>query len=256
MVNDDYTGRIDPEAAEWKDSPWSDLVKERYRICSLFSENKRVLDSCCGTGWATVSYIANKSLSTVGIDICEPFKKVLPRAGTFSFIKMDARDITLEENNFDLVLALDSIEHFIRQDGLKYLKGLKRVCKEDGLVVGTTPLVPDKDLIGKFLEWNKYHLHMYTYETLENTLKSVFPAVEIFRIYNRVCPYFLFLCKKTGTDIPADINDKIKGFLSDHEKNLVNGKRKARFFWAGKLFLKGNLFKAFRFFLAATFGTK
>ncbi len=189
-----YRGRIEPEVSEWKDSPWAELLKERYRLAALFCKNKVVLDSCCGTGWATNEYIVPVAHTTIAFDVSYPKSDVWSPDSKFYFLYMDARRMEFPPRKFDVVLALDSLEHFSKEDGLKYLREMERVCKFDGLVIGTTPLVPCKSLIPYFLKQNKYHLQMYIPETLTDTLEGIFPVVSVHKVYNRICPYLVFIC--------------------------------------------------------------
>ena len=150
-----YMGRINPISAQWKDSPWTELLKERYRIASQFCKDKTVVDTCCGTGWGTVQFISPVASEVLGLDLEDQGRnrKYLP--ANCQFLVMDAVNIELGNARYDIILALDSIEHFSSEDGRKYLQGISKVMREDGLLIGTTPFVPDKSLIPTFLKWNK-----------------------------------------------------------------------------------------------------
>jgi 2-polyprenyl-3-methyl-5-hydroxy-6-metoxy-1,4-benzoquinol methylase len=57
------------------------------------------------------------------------------------------------DNAYDLVLAVDILEHFIKPDGLKFLGELKRVTKR--VVLVSTP----KEFISQEIEANPYENH-------------------------------------------------------------------------------------------------
>lgn len=252
MSNDTvYPGRIDPKDRLWEFSPWTELLKERYSIAALFCERKIVLDTCCGTGWGTFNYIVPCACFTIGFDICRP-KAEASDKNRYLFVVMDAVRTGLKKNSFDVILALDSIEHFTYEKGIEYLLEMKNVSNQNGMIVGTTPLVVDNSLISTYLGWNKYHLCMYTRKSLRDTLESIFPVVKIYEIYNKVCPYFLFLCSKSKNNVERE-TEKINKFISGKEKEFKEGKILGYLTWSKSLIKKGELFKAIYFFSTAIF---
>ena len=243
-MTENYRGRIDPTQEEWKNSKWTELLKERYRIASLFAEGKIILDSCCGTGFGTMNFIVPKSRFIVGIDISESAKENYGKSEKYEFSTMDVRDLKLNSESFDLVLSLDAVEHFSKEDGIRYLSGINNVCKKDGLIIGTTPLVIDDSLIPAYLEWNKFHLFMYTKRSLEKTLHEFFPYVKIYEIYSQICPYFLFLCGRAKLGDVAQNEDKIQKFIFENKKVFKRSQGDNYLMWARMLLHKNKLFKA------------
>ncbi|MBD3296623.1 MAG: methyltransferase domain-containing protein [Candidatus Omnitrophica bacterium] len=243
-----YSGRITQEPSGG-DDPWRRLVKDRYTLASLFCRDKKVLDSCCGTGWATIEYISPKASSVLGFDLCEELDERTDMPLNCDLIRMDATRIDLNGQRFDIILALDSIEHFSPGDAEKYLSGLAGVCSDEGLVVGTTPLVISNGLKPLFMEWNRYHRYMYTREDLDRELKKRFSDFALFELYNPVCPYFVFICSVAGNRIPR----KARELIEDHISNNRDVYRKAwvhrHLFWASRLARKARFGPAFRTFL-------
>lgn len=252
-MNNDYQGRIDAADEAWRSSPWRELLKERYYISSLFCKNKIVLDSCCGTGWGTMEYIVPRANFTVGFDICESAAKTYKQSHNYQFMVMDAKSFHLKDNNFDLVLALDSIEHLTQQEGIKYLFEMKRVCKKDGIIMGTTPLVIDDCLVSIYLGWNKYHHCMYTHRSLKKVLKSIFPVVRIYEIYNKVCPYFLFICGKSKLSINTETEKIIKTFLSKNDEEFKRVKVSSYLSWTKMVAGRKKFIRAAYLFFMAGF---
>jgi ubiquinone/menaquinone biosynthesis C-methylase UbiE len=234
-MGNDYVGRVDPTDQTWKFSPWTDLLKHRYFFSSLFCKNKVVLDSCCGTGWGTMKYIVPFARFTVGFDLCKTAAETYKHFDNYWFGVMDARDFGFKNNIFDLVLSLDSLEHLTAEDGVKYLFEMDRVCKKKGLVIGTTPLVIDDCLIPQYLEWNKYHLCMYTRRSLEKALRNIFSNVAIYEIYNKVSPYFLFICGKSGVGLNEKIERKIKKFIREKKREFIEVRMCNYLSWAKTL---------------------
>jgi hypothetical protein len=161
---------------------------------------------------------------------------------------MDATKIAFNGIDFDIILALDSIEHMALNHGIRYLKGIKSVLKKNGILFGTTPLVENDYLIPIFLGWNKFHVHMYTEDDLRNALNSQFENAHIYRIYNEVCPYFAFTCSDSGDELNL-IDLKINEFIHQNKKRFTLGKRKANRLWAKHLLKRGKIFEAASWFL-------
>jgi ubiquinone/menaquinone biosynthesis C-methylase UbiE len=250
-MGNDYEGRVDPTDERWKYSPWTDLLKHRYYFSSLFCKNKVVLDSCCGTGWGTMKYIVPFARLTVGFDLSKTAAETYKQFDNCWFGVMDARNFALKDNDFDLVLALDSIEHLTEQDGVKYLSEMSRVCKKNGLVIGTTPLVIDDCLIPIYLDWNKYHLTMYTRRRLKKALTTVFLYVAIYEIYNKVSPYILFMCGKSVAGLTKKKEQKIRKFILEKKKEFNEEKLRNYLTWAKMLIKNGKYLKACYLFCMA-----
>lgn len=239
-----YSGRIDPTKEEWAASEWTDLLKERYHLASLFTSDKVVLDSCCGTGFGTINYIVPNAKYTVGFDICDSALKNFGKTERYEFFVMDGRRLGFDAGSFDVVLSLDAIEHFDQADGLQYLTQLSHVCKEDGFIIGTTPLVIDNSLIPVYLEWNNFHLFMYTRDVLCSTLKSIFQHVQIHEIYSPVYPYYLFLCSNAPLSLCAKNSQHLEKYLMDHEFIFNRSKQLNYLLWANLLISKKKFTKA------------
>jgi len=243
-MSQNYLGRIDLSEKEWEDSKWTDLLKERYHIASLFTAGKVVLDSCCGTGFGAINFIVPEASFTVGIDLCDSAAHHYGKSPKYDFKVMDGRGLDLAADTFDVVLSLDAIEHFEQADGLQYLAQIRRVCKQDGTIIGTTPLVIDPCLIPDYLEWNKFHFCMYTKEILQQTLARIFPAVKIYEIYSGVCPYFLFVCNKSEQASASWHEQKVIEYLNENKEIFCKSKISNLLLWARMLLGKGMLFKA------------
>jgi len=231
MSNKEYVGRVDPVSERWKQDPWTRLLIERYQLSRTFCENKKVLDTCCGTGWGTVNFIVPVAYSVLGFDLAQPDPKSDYDINKCIFLTMDATKIEISRNDFDIALALDSIEHLKREDGLKYVAGMKNCLRKNGVLFGTTPLVEEESLIPVFLKWNKYHLYMYTEQRLKEVLNNSFKFVKIYRIYNDVCPYFAFACCDSEAPL-AEFDRKINNFICENAKRFAKGKITAYRLWA------------------------
>lgn len=208
-----YKGFIVPEESNSKTIKWFNLLKERYLLAQQFCVNKSVLDTCCGTGWGTINSIAPVCNYVVGIDLYD-HSKVSSIPDNCKFLTMDARHINLNSKDFDIVLSLEAIEHFSQEDVKSYFNGIKNSLKEDGILLGTTPLIVNDSLSPIFLHWNKYHIFMYTKNILHCLLRAYFNFYNIYEVYHHTMPFFLFVC----SDYMGVFNSSNIDYIENHLK--------------------------------------
>ncbi len=132
----------------WDNPSWSnrvpmDYAKAAERMCELVCDaggvaaNKRVLDVGCGLGTVVASINAHVSpIDLVGVNIDDRQLEIArsgvqPRAGnTMDFITADACDMPLDDDSFDVLLALECSFHFPSREG--FLKEARRVLRTGG----------------------------------------------------------------------------------------------------------------------------
>lgn len=106
----------------------------------------KVLDIACGVGeWLSAcleqkAEIFGVDLSKKAIEVCKTIFE------TGEFYVSPAETLPFEDNKFDVVTCLGSLEHFIDQS--KALKEMIRVAKKDAIFV---ILVPNKDFLTRKL---------------------------------------------------------------------------------------------------------
>ena len=175
--------RADPDDPKWENNPWSLVFRRRCDYAKKFSNGKRVLDLCCGTGW-TSNELAKIAVSVKAVDYSkesiETAKNKYPK-GNLIFEEMNALKLNYSNESFDTVVSMEAIEHFSDIDGKKYLSEVVRVLKKDGIFVGSTPQVETKNPL-KILALKKidpYHLQLYSIKMLKSLLLDYFSYVEI-----------------------------------------------------------------------------
>tara|TARA_B000000475_G_scaffold224680_1_gene188549 strand:- start:5360 stop:6043 length:684 start_codon:yes stop_codon:yes gene_type:complete len=175
--------RADPDDPKWENDSWSNVFKRRCDYAVNVSNEKRVLDLCCGTGW-TSNELSKIAVSVNAVDyseeVIEIAKKKYPKGNLF-FEKMNALDLNFSDESFDTVVSMEAIEHFSKLDGEKYLSEVVRVLKKDGVFIGSTPQVETKNPL-KVLALKRidpYHLQLYSIKMLKSVLLEYFSNVEI-----------------------------------------------------------------------------
>ena len=189
--------RADPDDPKWDDNPWKKVFEQRCNYALSFSNGKRVLDLCCGTGW-TANELSKVAVSVKAVDYSkesiENAKKRFPR-GNLLFQEMNALALSYKEDSFDTVVSMEAIEHFSQQDGERFVSEVFRVLKNGGCFVGSTPQVETKNPL-KILAMKKidpFHLHLYSANSLENLLRKYFKEVTI---ESQPQEWMLFKCIK------------------------------------------------------------
>lgn len=135
-----------------------------------------------------------------------------------------------KDNRFDFILAQDILEHFTREEGVKFLKECWRVLKPKGKIRIRTPNVyqifeqfgDDEEVLIHFLygdaaeqgEWGT-HKFGYAEKTLRRTLKLVG-----FKIESLVLKTTNFVCKAQKVTMS---HPKVKLLLIDQDAAAIGG---------------------------------
>jgi spore coat polysaccharide biosynthesis protein SpsF (cytidylyltransferase family) len=150
----------------------------RYIFAKQFlKEIDTILDIACGTGYGT-EYISRFVNKIIGADID---KEVISgnihkyNLKNVSFEVQDATNLTFKNNHFDTVLSMETIEHIPLDKVSSYLKGVKRVIKDNGLFICTTP----QNLMGNVpvVPW---HVKEYSLEEFKKLLSSEFEVIKTY----------------------------------------------------------------------------
>jgi SAM-dependent methyltransferase len=169
----------------------------------------------------------------------------------FQLVQSDALMLPFTDGCFDVVLTLESIEHFSRADAELYLSEMRRVLAPHGIMLGTTPLCYHPALVALFRVWNEYHLYAYTATELRAVLNRCFGAVTVFERYNPTCPYLLFLCapdrERLAQPDVADLRSHLRALQREGQRfkaqNLAT--------WGDALYHHGQHWPALRLMLDA-----
>ena len=138
-------------------------------------KGKTVLDVGCGDGALTYR-IAKKGAEVIGLDNSkegiELAKEIFNKKKiSANFILASAYNMPVKNDSIDCAVLSDVIEHVREPE--KVLKEIKRVLKNNGKVVISTPY-----RFGEIL-WDKYHVREYCPSELKASLESDFKNIEI-----------------------------------------------------------------------------
>lgn len=165
-----------PGNPEFVRSRWTEHMLLRYLLTLERVEHQRVLDSCCGLGWGSY-LVASRAASVVGIDLDEQSIRFCRERWGHSgnqYVTGSVLDLPFPDHSFDAVLCMESIEHFSRADGLRYVQELRRVCRPGGVLFGSSTFPRSRAEAEQLAARNPHHLYIYTEQEAEELLTSAF----------------------------------------------------------------------------------
>ena len=126
---------------------------------SLNNEINTVLDVACGLSLKS-QYIKPTPRCILGIDIYEPYLRKIDYEGSYATMLGDVRrlDKFFMEDSFDLVIALDVIEHLKPREGA----GLIQMCKfiaRKAVVIETPKGVIPQNIDILHMDGDRYQTH-------------------------------------------------------------------------------------------------
>jgi SAM-dependent methyltransferase len=174
-------------------SGWSKIMFLRYALAMHYGRGKTVLESCCGIGWG--AYLLDsvaRRLVAVDLDALslEIAKKVWPSRRT-EHVRATVLDLPFADRTFEMVTAVESIEHFSPTDLHRYLSEITRVMKPGGMLVGSSSFPETSAEAEAICAQNPHHLHIATRSEMIDRLDELgFVKIRIFN--NR----FFFTARK------------------------------------------------------------
>jgi SAM-dependent methyltransferase len=170
----EFTGeRFTPECVR---EIWYEHV-HRYVFAREFVGGLRVLDAACGEGYGS-AMLAGRAASVVGVDISEEaiaHARGRYTADNLDFQAADVAALPFDDDAFDCVVSLETLEHLREQRAL--LSEFRRVLKPGGFLLISTP---DKAVYtDRQQNDNAFHVAELYRGEFEDLLGAYFPAVRL-----------------------------------------------------------------------------
>ncbi|NLI82610.1 MAG: methyltransferase domain-containing protein [Deltaproteobacteria bacterium] len=151
----------------------------RYAFASNFVKDKRVLDLASGEGYGS-SLMAREALHVVGVEVdpdAVAHAKARYSASNLEFKEGSILQIPVQGRDlFDVVVCFEALEHITEHDAL--LSEVKRLCKEDGLFIASTP---NKKIYSDARNYNNpFHVKELYLEEFRELLKKHFDYACLF----------------------------------------------------------------------------
>jgi ubiquinone/menaquinone biosynthesis C-methylase UbiE len=160
------------------------MLKRYFFAGKIFAEDKTVLDSCSGLGWGTY-ILANYAKHVTAYDYNKEAIKLAKKNWSAKNIEWKVanalnKDI-FPEKSFEVITAMETIEHFTKKDGSKYIYNNYKMLKKNGFFIGTS-FFPTTKKIAKespVLLNNPFHLYLWTQNEIKEELEKHFSNVRI-----------------------------------------------------------------------------
>ena len=156
--------------------------KKAYIYAGEFCKDKNILDYGCGNGYGTF-YLSNQAKKIIGIDIDKNIINYCKKnysQKNLSFQEINSFPLPFNDKHFDVIVSFQVIEHI--KIVSKYLYEIKRILKEDGVVLITT-VNRKYRLLPYQMPWNPEHFREYSFKKLKNELMAFFNKIVIKGIY-------------------------------------------------------------------------
>lgn len=148
---------------------------KRYEFANKFCKDKIVLDAACGVGYGSF-YLSKTAKEVTGVDISAEaiaYAKEHYQKENTRFRVMDVCSLDFPERHFDTVCSFETLEHL--DNPLEFLAGVKRVLKEDGILIISTPHAKRTVIKPE----NPYHNVEFSKNDFNGALRKYFREVEI-----------------------------------------------------------------------------
>lgn len=134
---------------DWKENTLDKVFGSRGLWPWKDGEIVSILDVACGLSLKSKFL---KAQIRVGVDIYEPYFEAIESEVPFVVVKYDVRKISeiFPDKSFDLVIALDIVEHLEKEESLDMIKQCEKIAKRGVIIETPKGYVPQNiDILGK-----------------------------------------------------------------------------------------------------------
>jgi tellurite methyltransferase len=108
--------------------------KKVEELAKLLPQNANVLDIGCGAGGNSI-FLAEKGFNVTCVDNDkEAITEIREKYPKINAINQDVLDFSFRENEYDLILAINVLNFFKKEDVEKTIKNMIKSLKENGLI--------------------------------------------------------------------------------------------------------------------------
>lgn len=153
-------------------------------VTKQVKSNASILEIGCGDGYGA-SYLAKHFRHVEAIDISDDAirkAKAIYKQNNCTFKTYVGKKLNYPDNFFDTVVSFHVIEHV--KNVKLYLREIKRVLKDDGIFIITTPSRTHR-LAPKQKPWHEEHLREYNSKMLQKEVSKVFKNFRILSVTSK-----------------------------------------------------------------------
>lgn len=144
--------------------------RKYYPLISDFPPETEIIELGCGSGYMLQFLKQQGFRNLYGIDISEEQIKKANDKGINAEVKNIYDFFKTNNKKFDIVFALDFVEHFYKDELLELFSGIKEIMNERGILIIRTPngqgLFPGRIIYGDLT-----HLSIFNPDSLTQILK-------------------------------------------------------------------------------------
>lgn len=154
-----------------------------YLFAEEYVTDNDILEIGCGNGYGSY-HLSEYARSVTAIDMSK--ENIHYCANHYSkdnlrYMVTDGTNLPFHENSFDCVISFQVIEHIDPENVTLYIEGIKKVLKDKGILILTTPnkklrLLPFQK------PWNEEHMVEYDKKSFEKLLSQYFTNFNIFGV--------------------------------------------------------------------------
>lgn len=175
----EFTGERFVPSSEQKSELELEHLQRYYSIIDLV-KNKVVVDAASGEGYGS-SILARYASTVYGIDISDEAVKEAKLKyiqENLHFINTSVESIPLEDNSVDVIVSFETIEHLNEFTQQRFLLEIKRVLKNSGVLIISTP---DKEVYSDIPSYkNEFHIKEFYKQEFYNFLLNYFLNVKFY----------------------------------------------------------------------------
>ena len=181
-----------------------------YYFALPYVKGKDILEIGFGDGYGA-NFLADSARSVKAVDVLE--KNVALAVNKYKrdnleFKKTDTAYSEFADNTFDAVVSFQVIEHILENEISWYLKSIKRVLKNEGMIFISTLNLDKNKKPNRPYPKNPFHIKEFTYKEFDLCIKEVFNNYEIQGLFYTKRLSFFERLKKLGIfkHVPRPLN--------------------------------------------------
>lgn len=153
------------------------MMLGRYLFAAAqFCRGAEVLDTCSGLGWGTflvaqyAAHVTAFDLDDHAVAFC---RRIWPRLNV-EWLSGNALTFDSLPAAFDVVLAMETVEHFSAVDAAVYIANIEARLRTGGVLIGTSAFPATRAEADAIASKNPHHPHIFTEEEFLTLLRTYF----------------------------------------------------------------------------------
>ena len=204
---------------EYDNTPMGVEHWQRYIAAKKIVKGKVVIDIACGEGYGS-DLMAKDAAMVYGIDISEEtinHASSKYKRDNLNFMCCSMENLNIQDKSVDIIVSFEAIEHVDIEIQKAFLIETKRVLKDDGILIVSSPnKAIATDFAWKVWKYkNEFHVKEFYIEEFHIFLKNYFSNIKFFYQRNEVA---LIMNSKKANSVELVLS-KDKNY--DNAQNII-----------------------------------